>query len=147
MLKTGSWITLGRKQTSIFLKLTLDITSGKQGKVLLHLNVLHFLSPLKFFSSELFHVQMNGRLFGGLSTADRKTFDLFLLLTHWHGDSLDCLLPMMNAPQTDVPTWDKLTLDANDYRYSLEAGGGGDAAGPCEPGKLQGKPQIESLIL
>lgn len=147
MLKDRSWLTLGRKQTSIFLKLTLDITSGKQDKVLLHLNVLHFLSPLTFLPSELFHVQMNGRLFGGLSAADRKTFDLFPLLTHWHSDSLDCLLPMMNAPQTDVPTWDKPTLDANDYTYSLEAGGGGAAAGLCGPGKLQGKPQIESLIL
>lgn len=54
---------------------------------------------------------------------------------------------MMNAPQTGVPTWDKPTLDANDYRYALEVGGGGEAAGLCGPGKLQGKPQIESLIL
>lgn len=72
---------------------------------------------------------MNGQMFGGLSAADRKTFDLFPLLTHCHRDCLDCLLPMMNAPQTDVPTWDKPTLDANDCRYSLEAGGGGEAAG------------------
>lgn len=82
MLKDRKLNHAGQEANFLFLKLTLDITSGKKDKLLLHRNVLHFLSPLTILPSELFHVQMNGRLFGGLSAADRKTFDLFPLLTH-----------------------------------------------------------------
>lgn len=145
--KTGSWILLGRKQTSICLKLTLSYSNQVGRTKSSCILMFSTFSPHLHLLSELFHFQMNGQLFGGLSVADWNTFDLFLLLTHWHSGSLDCLLPMMNAPQTGVLTWDKPTLDANDYRYSLEAGGGGEAAGLCGPGKLQGEPQIESLIL
>lgn len=49
-------------------------------KLPLQLYFRHLLSRL--LPSALFQVQMNGRLFGGLSAADRKTSDLSPLLTH-----------------------------------------------------------------
>lgn len=51
----------------------------------------------------MFYIQVNGLVLRGL---------LLLLLPHTDSDCLDCLVAMINAAQTDVPTWKALTLDA-----------------------------------
>lgn len=55
---------------------------------------------------------------------------------------------MINAPQTDVPTWDEPTLDANDSTgIQWRRVGEGRLLDRVVQGKFQGKPRTESLIL